>query len=59
MQLTDRGTIAPGQLADLLVVSGNPAQDPAALDHIQQVWHRGRQVPGPLAGQAATTPRSR
>ncbi|GAB6966994.1 amidohydrolase family protein [Komagataeibacter kakiaceti JCM 25156] len=51
MQLADRGTIAPGQLADLLVVKGNPAQDITALDHISQVWHRGRLVPGPLAGQ--------
>ncbi len=57
MQLTDRGTIAPGQLADLLVVSGNPDQDPAVLDHIQQVWHRGHQVPGPLAGQDRPTAR--
>ena len=51
MQLSDRGTIAPGQLADLLVVDGNPAQDIRALDHMSQVWHRGRLVPGPLAGQ--------
>ncbi|MFT8711004.1 amidohydrolase family protein [Komagataeibacter rhaeticus] len=51
MKLSDRGTIAPGQLADLLVVQGDPLADPHALDRLQQVWHRGRLVAGPLPGQ--------
>lgn len=51
MQLSDRGTIAPGQLADLLVVQGDPLADPRAFDRLRQVWHRGRLVPGPLPGQ--------
>ena len=50
MQLSDRGTIAPGQLADLLVVQGDPLADPHAFDRLRQVWHRGRLVPGPLPG---------
>ena len=50
MHLTDRGTIAPGQWADLLVVQGNPTVEPAALDRIRQVWHRGQPVAGPLPG---------
>ncbi|MFT9375858.1 amidohydrolase family protein [Komagataeibacter saccharivorans] len=57
MQLSDRGTIAPGQLADLMVVTGNPAQDITAIDHLTQVWHRGRQVPDPLAGQPVPSAR--
>ncbi|MCE2564909.1 amidohydrolase family protein [Komagataeibacter sp. FNDCF1] len=51
MQLSDRGTIAPGQLADLVVVQGDPVADPHAFDRLLQVWHRGRQVTGPLPGQ--------
>ncbi|KAB8124441.1 amidohydrolase family protein [Komagataeibacter medellinensis] len=51
MQLSDRGTIAPGQLADLLVVQGDPLADPRAFDRLRQVWHHGRLVPGPLPGQ--------
>ena len=42
--LTDRGTIAPGKLADLLVVGGDPTQSIAVVDHLEAVWHRGRLV---------------
>lgn len=44
--LEDRGVVAAGKLADLIVVDGNPAVDIGAVDRIVAVWHRGRQVSG-------------
>ncbi len=44
LHLDDRGTIAPGKLADLLLVDGDPSKDITAVDHIDTVWRRGRQV---------------
>ena len=44
--LRDRGVIAPGRRADLLVVQGDPSKDIADLEHIEAVWHRGQQVSG-------------
>jgi imidazolonepropionase-like amidohydrolase len=49
LALPDRGVIAPGKLADLLIVDGNPAEHIEDMDRIEAVWHRGRQVAGPLA----------
>ncbi len=49
LDLHDRGVIAPGKLADLLIVEGNPAVTITDADRIVSVWHRGRQVAGPLA----------
>ncbi|WP_367160496.1 amidohydrolase family protein [Kozakia baliensis] len=48
LQLDDRGVIAPGKRADLLIVRGAPDQNIDAIDHIEQVWQRGVQVGGPL-----------
>lgn len=42
--LSDRGLIAPGKRADLLVVDGDPAADIHALDQIEAVWQRGKPV---------------
>jgi imidazolonepropionase-like amidohydrolase len=42
--LKDRGLIAPGKLADLLVVDGNPALRIEDADRIAAVWHRGKLV---------------
>lgn len=43
--LTDRGRIAPGLRADLVLVNGDPVADLAALGSIAEVWRRGaRQV---------------
>ncbi|MFG2976160.1 amidohydrolase family protein [Streptomyces sp. NPDC048331] len=43
--LADRGRIAPGLRADLLLVEGDPAQEISALGAIVAVWRRGvRQV---------------
>lgn len=48
MNLTDRGVIAPGRRADLMVVTGDPSRDISALDHIVETWSHGNAVPGPL-----------
>jgi imidazolonepropionase-like amidohydrolase len=44
LHLDDRGLIAPGKLADLLVVDGDPSKDISAVDHIDSVWRRGKKV---------------
>src|SRR5882724_7850359 len=44
LHLDDRGVVAPGKLADLLIVDGDPSKDISAVDHIQSVWRRGRKV---------------
>lgn len=42
LSLSDRGTIAPGKRADLVVVEGNPLQDLAALERVRAVMKAGR-----------------
>ncbi|MHC1481109.1 amidohydrolase family protein [Frateuria aurantia] len=49
LQLTDRGVVAKGKRADLLIVDGDPSHDIDAIDHIDSVWEQGQQVAGPLA----------
>lgn len=39
--LTDRGRVAPGLRADLLLVEGNPAEDISATTKITAVWRNG------------------
>ncbi|MGW4664091.1 amidohydrolase family protein [Streptosporangium sandarakinum] len=39
--LTDRGRIAPGSRADLLLVDGDPTSDITATRAIAEVWRRG------------------
>lgn len=46
-RLADRGRIAPGQRADLLLVAGDPAVDITATRAIVAVWKDGRLVPRP------------
>ena len=46
LQLNDRGVLAPGKLADLVVVDGNPAADIQDIHEIAAVWHRGKLVSG-------------
>lgn len=63
LHLDDRGVIAPGKLADLLVVEGDPSKDISAVDNIESVWRRGRKVsdarwfkPHPKAKKPAQPP---
>lgn len=42
--LEDRGRIAPGLQADLLLVDGDPTTDTSALRAVAGVWRRGRRV---------------
>jgi imidazolonepropionase-like amidohydrolase len=49
LALSDRGTIAAGKRADLLVVAGDPARDIAAVDHVVETWENGHAVSGPLS----------
>jgi len=46
--LSDRGRIAPGLRADLLLVSGNPLEDIKATRRIQHIWKTGVEVERPL-----------
>lgn len=46
--LADRGRVAPGMRADLLVVAGNPAETISDADRIVETWENGTSVPGPL-----------
>jgi imidazolonepropionase-like amidohydrolase len=39
------GTIAPGKVADLLVLRGNPLEDIRNTRQIDSVWIGGRQLP--------------
>ncbi|WP_156678121.1 amidohydrolase family protein [Sphingomonas profundi] len=48
MGLADRGTIAAGRRADLLVVRGDPTRNIAAIDDIVESWSAGTVVKGPL-----------
>jgi imidazolonepropionase-like amidohydrolase len=45
--LGDRGVIEEGMRADLVAVSGDPLDDPAALHDVRMVWRAGRWVVGP------------
>jgi len=44
LHLDDRGVLAPGKLADMIVVNGNPAAQIKDIHNIEAVWHRGKLV---------------
>lgn len=48
LKLDDRGVLAAGKRADLLILDGDPTADPAALHRIDAVWQRGQRVAGPV-----------
>jgi imidazolonepropionase-like amidohydrolase len=48
LELTDRGVLAPGKLADFIILTANPLDDIANTEKIIAVWHRGKQVSGPI-----------
>ena len=41
---TDRGTLAPGQRADFLVLNGNLLEDIRHTEDILMVYHAGKRV---------------
>lgn len=43
--LADRGRVAPGLRADLLLVDGDPVRDMSALGNVTAVWRRGIRQP--------------
>ena len=44
--LSDRGILAPGKLADFVVLTANPLDDILNTEKIAAVWHRGKKVAG-------------
>ena len=48
MHLEDRGVIAAGKRADLLVLDADPSADIDNADRIAGVWHNGKRVSGPV-----------
>lgn len=51
--LTDRGVIAPGKRADLVVLNGDPSADLANAGRISEVWVAGRPAVLPTGASAA------
>jgi len=48
MKLEDRGTLAAGKLADLVVLDADPIAQIDNTRKIHAVWHRGKQAAGPV-----------
>jgi imidazolonepropionase-like amidohydrolase len=48
LKLDDRGVLATGKVADLLVVDADPIADIANSRKIHAVWHRGKKAAGPI-----------
>ena len=55
--LTDRGRIAPGMRADLLLLDGDPLEDISNSDEIVEIWTAGKAVKG-LFGRLASSVRA-
>ncbi|HEY9421533.1 MAG TPA: amidohydrolase family protein, partial [Thermoanaerobaculia bacterium] len=54
--LKDRGRIAPGLRADLVLVKGDPTADVTASRDIVKVWKIGEEVPRPRQEKQAAAP---
>ena len=53
-KLSDRGRIAPGLRADLVLVNGDPTRDIGATRDIVTIWKRGVRVERPRAAPETT-----
>jgi imidazolonepropionase-like amidohydrolase len=54
--LEDRGRIAPGRRADLVLVNGDPTRDVEASRDIVAIWKRGERFERPRADAEPTAP---
>ncbi|MEX5720051.1 amidohydrolase family protein [Geodermatophilus maliterrae] len=52
-RLDDRGTLAPGRRADLVLVDGDPGHDITRTRAVRAVWRNGRRATGPQVASAA------
>jgi imidazolonepropionase-like amidohydrolase len=48
LKLDDRGVLASGKLADMVVLDGDPIADISNSRKIHAVWHRGKKAAGPV-----------
>jgi len=48
LKLDDRGVLASGKFADLVVLDGDPTADISNTRKIHSVWHRGKKAAGPI-----------
>jgi imidazolonepropionase-like amidohydrolase len=48
LKLDDRGVLAAGKFADLVVLDGDPTADINNTRKIHAVWHRGKKAAGPI-----------
>jgi imidazolonepropionase-like amidohydrolase len=48
LKLDDRGSVAEGKFADLVILDADPSADIANTKKIHAVWHRGKKAAGPV-----------
>lgn len=48
LKLNDRGVLAPGKKADLMIVKGNPVSNFEDINKVVEVWHSGSNISGPV-----------
>jgi imidazolonepropionase-like amidohydrolase len=48
LKLDDRGVLAPGKLADLVVLDADPTADIVNTRKVHAVWHRGKKAAGSI-----------